>query len=366
MSAPIVQFGTSRFLQAHVDLMLSEAADEGQVVGPVTVVETTGSPASRSRIAAFAGGTAYDVRIRGLQDGKPVDVTKKVKSVAGGLSARTDFPALRDVFCEAAYVVSNTGDRGYRVPSPPSVDENGWRSFPELLTLLLKERFGRSGRPVTVIPCELVPRNGAVLRDIVDGVADQAGLEPAFREWLRAECIWCNSLVDRIVSEPLDPVGAVAEPYALWAIERQPGFVPPCRHADLKVVDDITPYEQRKLFMLNLAHTLLAQRWRDRGGAADETVRAMIAEPETRAWLSDIVESEVVPAFENRQEAQDYWLTCLERFANPYLDHRLADIAQNHEAKIERRAGEFIRWATRRGDGGKERFPKLRGVLPLT
>ena len=67
-------------------------------------------------------------------------------------------------------------------------------------------------------------------------------------------CLWVNSLVDRIVSEPLEPLGAVAEPYALWAIENRPGLEPPCRHADVVVTDDLKRYERLKLFLLNLGH----------------------------------------------------------------------------------------------------------------
>ena len=37
----ILQFGTSRFLQAHVDLFVHEAREDGQDVGPITIVKTT-------------------------------------------------------------------------------------------------------------------------------------------------------------------------------------------------------------------------------------------------------------------------------------------------------------------------------------
>ena len=88
MSGPILQFGTSRFLQAHADLMLSEARHEGQEVGPITIVETTGSPASRARIAAFADARPVPIRIRGLEEGREIDEERRVTGIAAGLSAR--------------------------------------------------------------------------------------------------------------------------------------------------------------------------------------------------------------------------------------------------------------------------------------
>ena len=74
-----------------------------------------------------------------------------------------------------------------------------------------------------LFPCELISRNGEVLRGVVDGLARGLGAGAGFFAWLNERCIWACSLVDRIVSEALDPIGAVAEPYALWAIQDGPG-----------------------------------------------------------------------------------------------------------------------------------------------
>jgi len=364
MAAPIIQFGTSRFLQAHVDLMLSEAAAAGQDVGSVTVVETTGSPASRARIAAFREGKPYPVRIRGLVDGRPIDEERQVSAISDGLSAREDIDRLAALFAgPAATVISNTGDRGYDVPVTPVPTLDGWTTFPELLTALLYHRFQAGGGGMTLFPCELVEQNGARLAALVDDVAAKGALPQAFRDWLPAQCRFVDSLVDRIVSAPIEPVGAVAEPYALWAIRAMPGVVPPCRHKDIQVVDDLDFIERRKLFVLNLGHTLLADRWLREGRRADETVREIIADPAVRDWLEGIMRGEVIPVFGERQdEIADYFAVTLDRFANPFLDHRLADIAQNHAAKIDRRAGGLVRFAT--STGHFSTFPMLKATFP--
>lgn len=362
MSLPIIQFGTSRFLQAHADLMLSEARDAGQDVGHITIVETTGSPASRARVMAFAEGRPFPVRIRGLDDGTPIDTTRAVGGVLSGLSAREDQAGLRAAFLEAGTVISNTGDKGYVVPVAPKPTLDEWTGFPELLTALLRERFTTGGAPMTVLPCELVSRNGETLRDIVLDLAALDDGGDAFRDWIRDNCLFINTLVDRIVSEPLDPIGAVAEPYALWALEIQPGLVPPCRHEQIVVVPDLAPFEQKKLFILNLAHTLLAQHWIASGSPAGLTVREAMSEPQTRGWLEAIMVEEVLPAFPDSYDAPAYWAQCRERFANPYLDHRIADIAQNHAAKIERRVRGFVQWASE-GSARPHAWPQLRAAF---
>jgi tagaturonate reductase len=357
----IVQFGTSRFLQAHADLILAEAREKGQDVGPLTIVETTGSPASRARIAAFARGDAVPIRIRGLA-GRQIDETRHVTGIADGLSAREDVEALRSAFLDARYVISNTGDRGFSLPDAPAPTLEGWSSYPELLTALLRERFQAHARRVTILPCELVTANGDILRDIVIELAMLGNGDSTFADWLGTHCLFMNSLVDRIVSEPIDPVGAVAEPYALWAIEAQEGFVPPCTHTDLMVVDDLGPIARKKLFILNLGHTLLAQLWRDKGASADTTVREFVADRQVFDWLDAIMIEEVLPAFPANDEAVSYWRRTCERFANPFLDHRLADIATNHQAKIERRAVGFLDWA---GDAARDGCPMLKSALHL-
>lgn len=362
MSDTILQFGTSRFLQAHVDLILSEAAAAGQNVLPITVVETTGSPASQARVAAFDRGAGFDVRIRGRTEGRDIDETRRVSSVTAGISARREPDRLLRAFVdEAVYIISNTGDRGFDLPERP--DPSAWRTFPELLTHLLHARFV-AGRPgLTVMPCELVSSNGAVLQDIVLGLAGAMDV-PGFTQWLRTDCLWCNALVDRIVSEPLDPLGAVAEPYALWAIEDRPGFSPPCAHPSLHVVGDLTPITRRKLFLLNLGHTILAQRWQNECRAADETVRAIMADRDVRRWLCAFMDDEIIPAFGPEIDAaRAYWQVCLDRFDNPFLDHRIADIAQNHAAKVDRRAGGLLRWAgINAAPGVRALFPQLGAV----
>jgi tagaturonate reductase len=342
---PILQFGTSRFLQAHVDLFISEALAAGTALGPVTVVQTTDSPQSANRIAAFNQPGGFPVRIRGLQDGAVVDRVQIVNSVRRGLSAHRDWAELRELAAGPVQViVSNTGDRGYVLSEE---DHRGLlggdavpRSFPAKLLVLLHGRYRRGGAPVTLLPCELLVRNGTVLRDCVVQLARGWELDEAFVGWLAGECVWVNSLVDRIVSEAIDPVGAVAEPYALWAIEAQAKMQLPCHHGQIVVTDKLERYERRKLFLLNLGHSFLAECWLRERRPEEETVLQALSDPCLRAKLEVVWEEEVLPVLRalGEEEASRSYLTQVrERFGNPYLAHRLADIAQNHEDKKVRR-----------------------------
>lgn len=350
---PIFQFGTSRFLQAHADLMIGEALQAGQATGPITVVQTTGSAERAGRLAALAGSDGFPIKIRGLKDGAVVDKVTQVTSVVRALSTATDWESLCQLFArEALYVLSNTGDRGFApLPADTAEDFDQAMSYPAKLKLLLKARFEAGGSVPTIFPLELVERNGDVLKARVLELAE--GADGAFRSWLADDVMWVNSLVDRIVSEPIEPAGAIAEPYALWAIQDQPGLVPPCRHADVKVVADLGEIEALKLYILNLGHTALAQRWRNAGGDAGVLVRDMMSDTDSREFLADLYETEVLPGFAAAQmldKARQYMAVTFDRFSNPYLEHRIADIAQNHSAKVERRIVGFLAWSRTRGD----------------
>ena len=163
--------------------------------------------------------------------------------------------------------------------------------------------------------------------------------------WLERHCVWANSLVDRIVSEAIEPVGAVAEPYALWAVETQPGLVLPCRHPAIVLTQNLDLHERLKLFLLNAAHTFLAERWLADGRPAQETVLQAMNDPALGAELEALWQDEILPVFAARGESElalSYLVSVRERFRNPFLAHRLADIAQNHQQKKQRRLAPIV------------------------
>lgn len=374
MAQPILQFGTSRFLLAHVDLFVSEAlalGDAGKALGGITLVQSTSNPASAARVAALAGGAGYPVRIRGLAGGERVDRTVQCTAVKEAVQADAQWPQLRETFIrDVEVVVSNTADRGYQLDDSDSASllaagSPAPRSFPAKLLVLLHGRWqGNPQAPLSLLPCELIEKNGEVLRDLVMSLAAQWQLDAAFIAWLRDHCVWANSLVDRIVSEAIEPVGAVAEPYALWAIEAQPRLVLPCVHPAIVLTDDLARHERLKLFLLNAAHTWLAERWINDKRPADETVRAAMADTALRKELEALWLDEIVPVFVALGEgaaAMTYLVDLRERLENPFLDHRIADIAQNHAQKKQRRLAPIVTMAAEHAPTLKQ--PQLLAAL---
>ncbi len=355
LTQPILQFGTSRFLQAHVDLFVSEALESGQpgaAPGGIAVVQTTESADSAARVAALANGRGYPVHIRGLHSGRLIDVTLTGRAIRQAVHVRRDWARIRQTICgPVQIVVSNTGDQGYQLDERDNASDFADpsrvpHSFPARLLSLLHTRWqNHPEAPLSLFPCELIEKNGEVLRGIAVELALRWQMPEEFIRYLIDHCVWANSLVDRIVSEPIRPVGAIAEPYALWAIEQQPRLQIPCVHPSIVLTQNLQHFERRKLFLLNLGHTFLAERWLREARATDQTVCAAMNDPVLRAELETVWQQEVLPVFDLLGEGDDalaYVAQVRERLLNPFLAHRLADIAQNHAQKKQRRIAPLL------------------------
>jgi tagaturonate reductase len=101
------------------------------------------------------------------------------------------------------------------------------------------------------------------------------------------------------------------------------------------MVDDTGPIEIRKVRILNGAHTALVIKAMPLGIV---TVKQAIEDPRIGPWLRQLLLEEIVPTIEDRApNAAAFVATTLERFANPFLNHKLESIALNHAAKVKTR-----------------------------
>ena len=336
----ILQFGTGRFLRGFVGAFVQDrneaVSGDGERAWVVDVVESTGS-GTAARLAAQGG--RYHLLVRGLSGGQPVDSVRVVSCIDRTLDVRLDAEAVwaAGLDPDLRVIVSNTTEAGYRA---------GPDGFPARLLEVLVRR-ARTGLPgVTILPCELVERNGEVLRGLVSDEALARSEPPAVMADVLDGNHWAVTLVDRIVTSPPadlpqalgDPLSVAAEPYASWIVglpEHDRGAASVPQHPVVRRVGDVAPFALRKIRILNGAHTALVTRTR---GGPWALVREAMADEAIAAWLERLLRDEVVPALGARiDEGQAFVTDVLERFRNPYLDHRLADIAQGHEAKLATR-----------------------------
>ncbi|CAM3672987.1 tagaturonate reductase [Cohnella lubricantis] len=352
----VLQIGEGSFLRGFADWMIHRCNKQGLFEGGVAVSQPRPSGAAKLAELKRQDGL-YHQWIRGLQGGKTVDELELVSVFSRMIDPYEEwgeFLALADG-PELEAVVSNTTEAGLTYQPSEWAPDHPVLSYPGKLAVFLHRRFERfQGDPASgllLLPCELVERNGDKLRDIVLRHAQDWGLPEAFSKWIREHNRFLNSLVDRIVTgypeaeaeERLAELGVedrllnAAEPYHLWAIEGEPELdaVLPFARAGLNVrwVDELQPYQLRKVRILNGAHTLIASVGLLNGLSE---VREAVEHPVYGEFIRGAIMDEIVPMVPlPEEEMRRYAEEVLERFANPFVRHKLADISLNSLSKFK-------------------------------
>lgn len=212
-----------------------------------------------------------------------------------------------------------------------------------LLAGLLARRAADAG-PLALVPCDNLPGNGAALARVVRDLAEV--VDPGALDWLTGQVTAVTTMVDRITPAPTDQDRAsvlaatgvedsapvATEPFTEWVLSGEfPAGRPAWDRAGAVLTDDITPFEERKLWLLNGGHSLLAYAGSVRGHA---TVADAVRDPACRRWLQEWwdVAAEHLPLPE--QDVTAYREALTDRFANPRMQHRLDQIAADGSQKL--------------------------------
>jgi fructuronate reductase len=235
------------------------------------------------------------------------------------------------------------------------------RSLPGLIARALEMRMSSHGRPLTVISCDNIPGNGAILGNVARALAERRG--PRLLRWVEAHAAFPSTMVDRIapattaadaqwVEEAYgyrDNAVAVGEPFRQWVIEnRFAGRVPRWDLVGAQFVDDVTAYEHLKMRILNAAQSTLAYL----GVLAGyEHTSDAIADPELAAFVRRMLVEESVATLEPVPgvDPHRYVEQSLSRLRNTAIRHRNHQIATDGSQKIVQRILNPIRERLRRG-----------------
>jgi tagaturonate reductase len=363
-----VQFGTGGFLRGFVDDFLHRANERGLFGGRIVAVGSTGS--ARDRALREQDGL-YTLAVEGIEDGRPVQQFRIIGSVSRALSAHDDWAGVLALARAPLlqFVFSNTTEVGIALHPDDRADDTPPRSFPAKLTRFLFERAREfeydPSCGVVVVPCELIERNGATLRELTMTLAERWALGTRFMRWIDEAVPFCNTLVDRIVpGAPRgedasrlaamlgyeDPLLTTCEPYRLFAIEGAAAVrdALPWTAVDPGIVvdPDIAPYRERKVRLLNGAHTLLVAPALAMGC---ETVRDAVTHPLLGRFVRQAMFDEIVPSLD-APGAADFAGAVLERFQNPFIRHALVDITLQSTMKMRVRVvPSILAYAARTG-----------------
>jgi fructuronate reductase len=274
-------------------------------------------------------GFVYALLVRGPETDVPFELSAVIDVSAGAL-ADPNIVLMTMTVSEAGYLPG---------AHPIGVIADG-----------LRARRDADGGPLALVPCDNVPANGAALRDAL-----LASVEPELASWIDDTVSFVSTMVDRITPAATDADRAIArellgwddeipvvtEPFTEWVLQGDfPAGRPDWESAGAQFVDDVEPYENRKLWLLNAAHSLMAYRGLETGR---ETVFDAWADPVLAAEVEQLW-SEARAVLSLPAAEVDEWLARLRvRWQNPRIEHRLEQIAQGGEQKIPARIEAVIR-----------------------
>ncbi len=351
----VLQFGTGVLLRGLCDYLIDKANKEGYFEGSIVVVKSTGGSVSE-----FTDQDClYTCCNRGYERGQLVESNTVVSSISRVLSAKESWDLILDTALnpDMQVVISNTTEVGLQFCSEdfsPGVVPD---SFPGKLTAWLLKRFQSGLGGVVIVPTELVVDNGEVLKALVIRHIQENNLGEDFLQWVEGSNHFCSSLVDRIV--PGKPSGEElnqlfeqlgyednlllkAETYRLWAIQggEKVKEILSFYEADSGVIieKNISQYRELKLRMLNAPHSLMCGLCFLSGF---ETVKEALSDPLMEKFITILMLTELAPALPENihsKVVQRYGREIIDRFRNPYLDHKWLSITFQYTMKLKMRA----------------------------
>jgi tagaturonate reductase len=348
----VLQFGEGNFLRGFVDYMIDIANEKGEFDGDIVLVK----PIEFGTLDRFrAQESQYTVSLRGIVDGEPTIQNRIVTSVTDVVAAHEEYERY-SAFAKLdslRYIVSNTTEAGIVYDENDKLEMCPPMSFPGKLAKFLYERYkhfnGAMDKGLVMLPVELIDDNGIHLKECVLKQADNWNLEEDFKVWLNEACIFCSTLVDRIITgypkgedqklwEELgykDELIVTGEPFALWVIECPKDISGefPLDKAGLPVIytDNQKPYKQRKVRILNGAHTsfVLASYL-----AGNDIVLESMKDETIYNFMYKTIFDEVIPTLTlPKQDLVDFAEAVITRFNNPYVKHALLSISLNSVSK---------------------------------
>ncbi len=352
----IMQFGEGNFLRAFVEWIIQNLNDKGAIDADVAVVQPM--PFGRVKDLAAQDGL-YTLRLEGIDGGKIVKSSRVIDVIGDCIDPFTEYEKFLKYgeSEDLQVIISNTTEAGIAV-DPTDTDFSVCpKSYPGKLLALLKRRYDHFGgdpsKGLAIIPCELIDNNGDELYRCLTELAKINNMDEKFIEWVQKANHYTSTLVDRIVpGYPKNEIEEIrketgyidnnvvkGEIFHLWVLKKEP-FVQKVLPADstgLNVIfaDDIKPYKQRKVKILNGSHTAMVPIAYLSG---IDTVGEAVNDPVIGKFVRDFVFEEVNPTIDLPQDQMTAFAnSVIERYQNPFIRHELMSIALNSTTKFKTR-----------------------------
>jgi len=355
----VLQFGTGVLLRGLPDFYIDKANRQNVFNGRIVVVKSTAG-----NVDEFTTQDGlYTQCIKGIVDGKSIEENIINASISKVLSAQSNWKEIMQ-YAESAdmqVIISNTTEIGIELKADDDIHAVP-ESFPGKLLAFLFRRFqhfkGSHESGMVIIPTELIVNNGVTLKEIVLKLAAINNLNSEFIEWLHAANDFCNSLVDRIVPGALkkqeqvafeqmagytDALTIMSEPYSLWAIEsssdKTKNILSFSKIDDTVVITpDINKYRELKLRLLNATHTFsCALAYLSGFDLVYESMHELAICNFIKKLMTEEIAYSIISESITREETEVFANNVINRFCNPFIEHKWLSISMNYTAKMKMR-----------------------------
>ncbi len=357
----ILQFGSGVLLRGLIDYFIDKANKEGNFNGRIAVVHSI----EKDRpVDLEKQDHLYTHCLRGIQEGKVYEEYIANAAISRVMLALYEWDKVLECAANPGIeiVFSNTTEVGIVMHADDDIFASPPSSFPGKMLALLHHRYktfnGDPSKGWTIVPAELIADNGSKLQSIIIELAHLNKMEYEFIDWIENSNRFCNTLVDRIVPGKLpaveqalveeklgytDGMMIMSEVYSLWAIETSDPSVKDIlsfakSNPGVIITDDINKYRELKLRLLNGTHTFvcgLAYL------AGFDTVKDAMQNKVFNRFVYELMADEISPCIIGDEitadQALDFSKSVIERFENPFIEHKWLSITLNYTYKMKAR-----------------------------
>ncbi len=351
----VLQFGEGNFMRGFVDYFIDMMNEKANFNSKVTLVQPIGQGSFRLSDIINEQQGLYTLYLQGFQDGKEVREKRIISCVKNCLNSYENWDEVLNMAAnkDLRFITCNTTEAGIVYDPTCKFTDAPAESYPAKLTQFLYRRFKNQLPGFIILACELIDNNGKELEKCVLAHAADWNLGEEFIAWIKDENIFCSTLVDRIVTGfPRHEAAKMNEEngyedntldtgeiFGVWVIEGPQSICDelPFKEAGLPIIvtDDHKPYKERKVRILNGAHTSMVL-----GAflAGQDIVRDCMYDETILNYMNEAIYNEIIPTLSlSEEDCKEFAAAVTERFKNPFIDHELLAISLNSTAKWKAR-----------------------------
>ena len=358
----IMHFGPGAFFRSFVASLIDNVNQKDVEKWGIIAVSLN-SDATLNKLAG------QDLVFNALSMSNTKKRAQKISSISDFIVAKKDGQSVLDAFSdEQIEIVSLTiTEKGYYYNldkkeldfgNPNIIDDLGSPENPKtavgFIVAGLRDRYLNGKAPFTILSCDNLPSNGAVVKKIILDFAQK--IDSSFAKWISNEVSFPSSMVDRITPATrdqdiinfaqeygvYDPALVVHEEFFQWVIEDKFSSArPKFELAGIQIVSNVELHEKMKLRCLNGTHSSLAYLGYLAGC---NTISECVSHDSMFKYIQYLWEKEIIPTLETPEgeNLNEYCGHLLKRYENTAIEHRTWQIAMDGSQKLPQRILETI------------------------